>query len=353
MQIVKPETVRPIEFIASRMRQMVRALAASTALLVASLAHAETYTYPGPMAVIPDGDGAGISVPITVSDFVGPITGISVAVNLQHVWSGDVVLRLRSPNGTTFDLVHEIGRPAPRPAGDSSDYNGTYTFVDENFVGAGNIWAAASADSTFAHIIPAGNYRTSGEGSDAATNLLAAFSGLDTAQINGEWTLIAIDDWLSDPGAINSVALTLVGGTPAASPPTATTGVTATAGDAQITVSFSAPASDGGSAITGYLASCVPQGGGAAITANGLLSPIMVTGLSNGTTYDCTVAASNAIGTGVASSTVSATPSAAPVTPVDSVAPAVTPVPTMSEWALIILGLLAAGFGARGLRRRS
>lgn len=353
MQNLKPETVRLIEVLASRAQHLIRAVAVSTTLLVTSFAYAETYSYPGPMVLIPDGDGAGVSVPITVSGFIGPITSISVAVNFQHVWSGDVHLQLRSPNGTTFDLVHEIGRPTPQPAGDSSDYNGTYTFVDENFVGAGNIWAAASADSTFSHVIPAGNYRTSGAGSEAATNLLAAFSGLDTAQINGDWTLIAIDDWLSDSGAINSVALTLEGGSPAASAPSVPIGVTATAGDAQITVSFSAPASDGGSSITGYVASCVPQGGGAATTVSGLLSPIVVAGLSNGTTYDCSVAATNEIGTGVASSAVSATPSAADVTPGDSVAQAVTPVPTMSEWALIFLGLLAAGFGARGLRRNS
>ncbi|CAM3883803.1 S-layer-like y domain-containing protein [Cohnella lubricantis] len=74
-------------------------------------------------------------------------------------------------------------------------------------------------------------------------------------------------------------------------------GVTAAAGDGQATVSFSPPASDGGSAITGYIVTASP--GGAAAT--GTASPITVNGLTNGTDYTFTVAAVNAAGTGAAS----------------------------------------------------
>ena len=132
--------------------------------------------------------------------------------------------------------------------------------------------------------------------------------------------------------------------TPMATVPAAPTGVTATAAPTQASLAFTAPADTGGSPITGYQASCTPQGGGTAVTATGAASPIVVAGLTNGTTYDCTVAAVNAVGTGAASAPVAVTPQAAPVA-------AVTAVPTLSQWGLMLLGLAAAGLGARRLRR--
>ena len=97
--------------------------------------------------------------------------------------------------------------------------------------------------------------------------------------------------------------------------PGAPTGVTAVAGDGQATVSFTAPAANGGSAITSY---AVTSSGGQ--TASGAASPIVVAGLTNGIAVTFTVRAVNAIGAGAASA-----PSAA-VTPVlvDTVAPVIS-----------------------------
>jgi hypothetical protein len=82
---------------------------------------------------------------------------------------------------------------------------------------------------------------------------------------------------------------------------------TASAGDTTATVAFTAPASNGGSAITSYTAKSSPGG----ITASGASSPITVTGLTNGTAYTFTVTATNAAGTGPASAASnSVTPSA-------------------------------------------
>ena len=74
--------------------------------------------------------------------------------------------------------------------------------------------------------------------------------------------------------------------------PGAPTSVTATAGDTTATVSFVAPASNGGSAITGYRVTSTPDG----VIATGASSPITVTGLTNGTSYTFTVVAINAVG---------------------------------------------------------
>ena len=131
----------------------------------------------------------------------------------------------------------------------------------------------------------------------------------------------------------------------ALTPPGAPTIGTATAGNGQASVSFTAPASDGGSPITSYTVACTPVGGGAAVTATGTGSPIIVTGLMSGTTYTCTVSAINAVGTGPASGVSNAVTPAA-VTAVS------TPIPTLSELALIILATLLGLFAMGAIRRR-
>ena len=87
-------------------------------------------------------------------------------------------------------------------------------------------------------------------------------------------------------GTSNSVTPATVAGVP--------TSVTATAGNAQTTVSFTAPASNGGGTITVYTVTSAPGG----FTATGAASPITITGLTNGTAYTFTVAATNAAGKG-------------------------------------------------------
>jgi hypothetical protein len=70
------------------------------------------------------------------------------------------------------------------------------------------------------------------------------------------------------------------------------TGVTATAGDAQASVSWTAPF-NGGSAITGYTVTSDPAGGTASTLG---ATSTTVTGLTNGTAYTFTVVATNAVG---------------------------------------------------------
>jgi len=92
------------------------------------------------------------------------------------------------------------------------------------------------------------------------------------------------------------------------STPGAPTGVTATVGNATLTIAFTAPSSNGGATITGYTVTCTA--GANSKTATGSASPISVTGLTNGTNYSCSVTATNSAGTGAASTSVTATPAA-------------------------------------------
>jgi Tol biopolymer transport system component len=70
--------------------------------------------------------------------------------------------------------------------------------------------------------------------------------------------------------------------------------VSATPGDGRAIVRFQPPSSDGGTAITSYTATSSPGGK----TATGSSSPLVVTGLTNGTSYSFMVTATNAVGSG-------------------------------------------------------
>jgi hypothetical protein len=71
--------------------------------------------------------------------------------------------------------------------------------------------------------------------------------------------------------------------------------VTATAGDADASISWTAPTDNGGSIITGYTVIFYPGAVSVAV-ANGAARSVTVNGLTNGTAYTFTVVATNAVG---------------------------------------------------------
>jgi hypothetical protein len=81
-----------------------------------------------------------------------------------------------------------------------------------------------------------------------------------------------------------------------ATAPGAPTNVVAIAGEASATVSWLAPVSDGGSAITSYVITSTPAS--PSVTVGGGFTSATVTGLTDGTSYTFTATATNAIGTG-------------------------------------------------------
>ncbi len=92
--------------------------------------------------------------------------------------------------------------------------------------------------------------------------------------------------------------------------PGAPSGVSGVAGNARVVVSWLAPASDGGSPVTGYTVTASP--GGKTCATSGALT-CAVPGLANGTAYTFTVTATNVAGSGAASGPSRAVTPVAPI----------------------------------------
>lgn len=129
----------------------------------------------------------------------------------------------------------------------------------------------------------------------------------------------------NDGSNIGGVPPTLLGdytAGPSATVPDAPTLVSAVAGNQKVTLTWTAPADDGGASITAYHV----YKDGVEFDADAT-SPFEVTGLTNGVAYDFTVTAENSEGESDPSNELSATPAAPPTGSVGSAFPM-----TMVPW---------------------
>jgi cellulose 1,4-beta-cellobiosidase len=126
--------------------------------------------------------------------------------------------------------------------------------------------------------------------------------------------------------------------------PSAPQGFEATAGNAQITLNWSAPANDGGGAITGYIVYRGTNDSSLSVLTSVTTTTFVDTGLMAGQTYYYEICATNQAGEGAMTTVVSATPP-----------PATTP-STDNTTLLVGIGavvvLAAIGAGALVMRRR-
>ena len=156
-----------------------------------------------------------------------------------------------------------------------------------------------------------------GESGGSVGGLIAGTSFTVTGLTNGTtyyFTAVSVNGAQLQSSASNEASATPVAPVTA---PGAPTGLSATAGDAQVTLSWKAPSSDGGEKITGY---DVFEGSTAKFKASSPVATstgtsVTVKGLTNGTTYYFEVAAVNGVGAGPVSGSVSATPAAAITAP--------------------------------------
>ena len=93
----------------------------------------------------------------------------------------------------------------------------------------------------------------------------------------------------------------MIGGAGASKPDAPTIGTATATGSSTATVTFTAPAVNGGSPITSYTATSSPSGFTGTLSQAGS-GTITVSGLNSATSYTFTVTATNAVGTSVASS---------------------------------------------------
>jgi hypothetical protein len=201
--------------------------------------------------------------------------------------------------------------------------------------------SAASTQSSATTPFPAVSYTltgpTGGLLNNASTNFSvtpnAAYTGTITVGVSGGGLTTTVTKNFSNsataqtftitPTAVGPVTLTptsnpQLGTDPGPlnynTPPDVPTGITASPGNQQISVGYTAPANNGGSAITGYTATCT-TGGTPTSFGPSLTNPLVVTGLTNGSSYTCTVKAANSVTTGAASAASSSvTPSLAATT---------------------------------------
>jgi hypothetical protein len=264
------------------------------------------------------------SVSPTVTAFAIPSTYNFLGVPITIFTASDV-----GGGVTGYKLTESATPPGAGDAGWSSTAQTIYTFLTQGLKtlyawvkdAAGNISTSLSAPVT----VTAANYTIGGTISgltgtavlqnNNGDNLSLSANGsftFATAIANGSSYAVTV---LTQPagqicavssgfGTVPGVNVTTIFISCANnSVPSQPTSVSAVAGNTQAIVSFTTPASNGGSNILYYTALSSPGN----ITANGTSTSIAVNGLTNGQPYTFTVTATNAIGSSILSSVSSST----------------------------------------------
>lgn len=225
------------------------------------------------------------------------ITGYTVTTNPAHVppvngaASPIVITGLTNGQGYTFTITAEnVAGSGPASVASNSVTPKTIQTITFNQPGAQNFGTTSTLIATTDAIGLIPTFTSSTPGVCTITS-----SGLLTFVAAGSCTINA-----DQAGNAGYLAATQVSRTFTVNPvvPGVPTIGTATAGIAQATIAFTAPAFSGGSMITGYSVTANPGGA----TATGAGSPITLSGLTNGVSYTFTVSATNIVGTGASSS---------------------------------------------------
>lgn len=149
------------------------------------------------------------SINLPAGSYVGSVNAVTINFGTPfHTFVGDLQITLTAPNG---DNVHLISRPGSIGAtsfGDSSDFGGTYTFVNSP---QGTTFAAAATAADAATPVANGVYQRS-------TNPLAGatvgvdnddFTVFNNDPVSGNWTIRVWDWGVADTGRFASWAMDL------------------------------------------------------------------------------------------------------------------------------------------------
>jgi len=144
-------------------------------------------------------------------------------------------------------------------------------------------------------------------GGNSSPSVSYGGNSLGAAMITAEWTATAATQTFRQPiqaGCVAGFVLTDL----SIYPPLAPTITGITAGDGTLSAAFTAPSSDGGAAITNYKYSTDGGSTFTAVSPASTTSPLAISGLTNGTTYQVKILAVNSAGDGTPSTAVAGTP---------------------------------------------
>ncbi len=253
--------------------------------------------------------------------------GITVdnAGNLYIADGNNYRIRKVSPSGTITTVA---GNGIQGFSGDGGPATSAKLTTPDSVAvdSVGNLYIADSVGNRIRKVSPSGTITTmagdgtwgfSGDGGPAASAQLS-YPGYVAADNVGN---LYIAD--GNNNRIRKITATV---------PDAPTSPSATAGNAQATVTWTAPADTGSSPITSYIVTA--SDGVHTCTATAPATTCTVAGLTNGTAYTFTVVAVSAAGNSVPSA-----PSNNSVTPMGSLPSTPASVPTLSQWALMLLAL--------------
>lgn len=164
---------------------------------------------PGIGGPVPDAVVSHITPGVLNSDIaidaqgtIASVDGVTVIFGTpNHTWVGDLQIILTAPNGDNVHLISRPGANGPTGFGDSSDFGGTYLFVNSG----GANFTALLPGVPATQPVPPGTY-------NRETNPLAgATVGVDNDDftvfagdaIRGTWKLTVKDWGVGDTGSLN------------------------------------------------------------------------------------------------------------------------------------------------------
>jgi len=266
-----------------------------------------------------------VQVPFTQGDNGGaPITNYFYSVDNGVSFGLFSPAQTTSPvtiTGLTNNTTYQVIMKAVNVVGSSvlSNAVSAHTYTSPNTPaslsstpGLGSV-QIAFAQSAGLYAGPITNYQYS-------TDNGVSFTAFSPAQTTSPVTISGLANSTTYQVALKAVnvagvsaASSIVSATTAGSP-SAPTALSATPGNQQVTIAFT-PGADGGSPITNYQYSTDNGATFTAFSPADTTSPVVITGLTNGTTYNIKLMAINIVATSIASSTVTAVPGAFPAAP--------------------------------------